>query len=376
MALRMVALVRRNGHWFARKGIPQDVRDEYARLYGVRYEAQLKLSGDMPHGEAKIRNAEWTAEIETRIATLRAQKKGEGRPLTRLNAIALAGRWYIWFTKQHEDDPGPPKRWRDLGEVLVWEVIYPHAPDSYHEDPKADPYWEWAKEPDVREAVRPQIAEEARVARFLANEGIALNKEAYARFVDAVRDNLLPAFSLLERRAGGDYSRDTTPESFPPYTNGLSRPTGVSCWELFEAFVKATRPAENTVQRWRAVFLEMQREFAETGAAGITEAAARKWIASLVTPDRTAKTVREVWLPASRRVFGWAKEHKHINENPFAGIKVDVPREARSRETKAFMHAEVRVILNATLVHKNPKTAWERARRWAMWLCVSIGAQN
>ena len=74
MALRMVALVRRNGHWFARKGIPQDVRDEYARLYGVRYEAQLKLSGDMPHGEAKIRNAEWTAEIETRIARSTAHK--------------------------------------------------------------------------------------------------------------------------------------------------------------------------------------------------------------------------------------------------------------------------------------------------------------
>ena len=37
MALRMVALNRlTDGRWFARKGIPGDVRDEYARLYGVR----------------------------------------------------------------------------------------------------------------------------------------------------------------------------------------------------------------------------------------------------------------------------------------------------------------------------------------------------
>lgn len=57
----------------------------------------------------------------------------------------------------------------------------------------------------MREAVRPLIAEEARVATFLASEGKALNPTAYALFVDAVSDNLLPAFSLLEKRANGDY---------------------------------------------------------------------------------------------------------------------------------------------------------------------------
>src|SRR6516162_5397459 len=119
MALRMVTLSRRNGHWFARKGIPADVREEYARLYGVRREAHLKLPGDTPRAEAKIRNAEWTAEIETRIATLRAQQNGEGQPLTRLNAIALAGRWYNWFVKQHEDDPGPARDWRLLSDLFV-----------------------------------------------------------------------------------------------------------------------------------------------------------------------------------------------------------------------------------------------------------------
>ena len=124
MALRMVALIRaRDGRWVARKGIPKDVRDDYARLYGVRYEAQLKLSGDTPRAEARLQLAEWTAEIETRIETLRARKNGEGQPLTKVNAIALAGRWYTWFVKQHEDDPGPVKRWRDLGEHLIWDVL-------------------------------------------------------------------------------------------------------------------------------------------------------------------------------------------------------------------------------------------------------------
>jgi hypothetical protein len=174
MALRMVALNRAADHrWFARKGIPKDVRDEYGRLYGAGWEAHFKLPADAPLHEAKARFGEWQAEIETRIATLRAQRNGEGQPLTKLNAMALAGLWYSWFIGQYEGDLGPPKRWREMSDHLVWNVIHPEAPDSYHEDPKADPHWEWAKAPEVREAVRPQVAELARVATFLARPFVA-----------------------------------------------------------------------------------------------------------------------------------------------------------------------------------------------------------
>ena len=43
----------------------------------------------------------------------------------------------------HENDPGPAKRWREMSDHLVWNVMYPKAPDSYHENPKAGPHWEW-----------------------------------------------------------------------------------------------------------------------------------------------------------------------------------------------------------------------------------------
>jgi len=72
----MVALSRSaDKRWFARKGIPEDIREEYAHLYGVRREAQLKLPADTPRHEAKVRLGEWEVEIETRIATLRAKKR-------------------------------------------------------------------------------------------------------------------------------------------------------------------------------------------------------------------------------------------------------------------------------------------------------------
>ncbi|MBR0969603.1 tyrosine-type recombinase/integrase [Bradyrhizobium japonicum] len=377
MALRMVALIRAaDGRWFARKGIPEDVREEYARLYGHRREAHLKLPADTPKSEARARLGEWLAEIEIRIETLRAQRNGDGQPLTKLNAIALAGRWYLWFVKQHESDPGKPRYWRDLSDYVVWEVLRPEAPNSYEANTKADPRWDWIKEPDVREAVRPQIAELARVATFLASEGKALNRAAYTLFVDAVSDNLLPAITLLEKRANGDYSHDDNPDTFPPFTEGPSKASGVSCWELFEAFVHLTKPKPNTVNRWRAVFLEMQREFAETGADGITEDAARSWMHGLITEKRTAKTVREIWLSASRRVFSWAREHKRVRTNPFKEVKVDVPRKVQTREEgRSFTAAEVTTILKASLAYEKATTATQRTRRWVPWLCAYSGAR-
>jgi integrase len=377
MALRMTSLNRmKNGEFVARKGIPADVREAYARLYKVSWEERLTLPANTPNHEAKKRHGEWLAEIETRIATLRAVAKGEGQPLTRINAIALAGRWYTWFVGRHEKDPGTPKRWREMADHLVWQVLYPEAPDEYHENPKADPHWEWAKEPEVREAVRPQIAELARVATFLASEGLALNSEAYALFVDAVGDNLQLAIALLERRTAGDYSSDETVQSFPAFADGPERrAAGLDCWQLFEAFVKATKPADGTVQRWRAVFLNLQAEFPDTSAAAISEDDARAWIKKLASPERSPITIREVWLPASRRVFGWGVDHKHVHKNPFADIKVDVPRRTRSRETKAFRPDEALTILRASAAYTKPRTARERARRWAMWLCAYSGAR-
>lgn len=375
--MKMAGLKRlKNGELLARKGIPADVREAYERLYGVRWEAQLRLPAGTSKHEAKTRHGEWLAEIETRIGALRAVAKGEGQPLTRVNAIALAGRWYLWFVGQYEKDPGTPKHWREMGDYLVWNVIAPEAPESYHERPKADPHWEWAKEPEVRDAVRSRIAEMARVATFLANEGLALNEQAYSLFVDAVSDNLQLAISRLERRATGDYSHDDTVESFPAFTDSPERrAAGLDCWQLFAAYVEAAKPATGTVQRWRAVFLNLQREFPDTGATAISEADARAWVKGLSSPERSPVTIREVWLPAARRVFGWGVDHQHVHKNPFAGIKVDVPRQARSRETKAFRPDEVQVILKAALAYAQPRTPRERARRWALWICAYSGAR-
>jgi hypothetical protein len=42
--------------------IPLDVRDAYERLYGVKWEAQLKLPAGTSKHEAKARRGEWLGE--------------------------------------------------------------------------------------------------------------------------------------------------------------------------------------------------------------------------------------------------------------------------------------------------------------------------
>jgi integrase len=378
MALRMVSLKSaKTGEWIARKGIPADARAEYKRLYGVGREAILRVPAGTSKAQAKAQLGQWLAEVETRIERIRTAAKGGGEPLTKLNAFALAGRWYSWFVARHESDPGSPEHWADRKEHLTERVWYPHAPVEHLEDPDADQSWPWTQWPEVREAVRPEVAEMALVASFLASEGLALTADANILFVDAVSQRLFTAYAVLEQRAHGDYSRDTYPDTFPTYVDqrrGAS--TGKSCWDLFGAYVEATKPKAGTVNRWRAVFKHLQAAFSETSAGALTEDDARAWKDTLVTPKRRAVTVDAVWLASANIVFSWALKQKHIRANPFAGVKIDVPKVAALRETKAFKPEEAQVILRAASAITNLRDAFPRAKRWAMWLCAYSGARS
>ena len=377
MAIRMAALnLSATGATKSRKAIPKDARAEYKRLYGVSHEAILVVPAGTSTAQAKALHGQWLAEVETRIERIRAAAKGAGQPLTHRNALALAGRWYKWFVARHESDRWSPEHWQDRKEHLTERVWYPHAPVEHLEDPNADPSWPWTQWPEVREAVRAEVAEMALVASFLASEGLALTPDASILFVDAVSQRLFNAYALLEARAKGDYTRDTYPDTFPAYVDqrrGAS--TGMSCWELFGAYVAARKPAASTISRWRAVFNHLQAAF--PGSAGdLTEDNAWAWKDTLLTAKRSARTVDAVWLPAVKTVFSWAVTQKQIRSNPFVTVKIDVPKVVVLREEgKAFKLEEANIILRASLSVQNTRDAFPRAKRWVMWLCAYSGAR-
>jgi hypothetical protein len=43
------------------------------------------------------------AQVETRIDAIRKRVRGEGLPLTRKEALGLAGEWYRWFVGKHQE---------------------------------------------------------------------------------------------------------------------------------------------------------------------------------------------------------------------------------------------------------------------------------
>lgn len=123
MAVKMASLkIGRNGELIARKVIPADARAQYKALHGVKREAILKVPQGTSKPQAKALHGEWLAEVETRIESIRAAAKGEGQPLTKLNALAFAGRWYSWFVSRYESDPGPQENWADRQEHLTERV--------------------------------------------------------------------------------------------------------------------------------------------------------------------------------------------------------------------------------------------------------------
>jgi integrase len=185
----------------------------------------------------------------------------------------------------------------------------------------------------------------------------------------------MAAILLLERRANKDYSPDTRPSEFPKFDGRkIARPAGdISPWQLFEAWVKARQPAASGVNRWRVVLLDLERRFQI--ANDITENDTREWSRQLVTHERGARTVNDVWLTAARTVFGWAEKERLIASNPFKGLRVTEPKRVKHRETDAFLPDEWKTILKAASAIGPPKTTFQGAQRWVPWLCAYSGAR-
>jgi hypothetical protein len=221
MLFRMTSLRHsKSGSYFARKGIPKDVRAEYQRAYGAGWEAKFSACRNAAQ-DAKKEYGEWLADVETRIETIRAAQRGEGQSLSQRQAFALAGEWYVWYVRRHEENPGTPEHWNNLWVALI-ERLEDYAPDHVIEHGWRD--LEWTREPEVLEGIRPQIADEAKTAQFLASKDVVLNTEAQVLFLDCVLPEFIAAILRLERLAGGNYEADERPSQFPKYDGRTVRP--------------------------------------------------------------------------------------------------------------------------------------------------------
>jgi integrase len=363
----MVSLTRDSkGNYRARKRLPDDVRDHYGDLHGPRVEAKFFAPASTKRQEAERQFGEWKAEIIVRIAAIRAARKGEGIPLTRQQARAFAGEWYDWFLARHSSTNKDWEQALDQVQDALCKAVGKERWNENHPDEL------WEQDEDLRQAVRPVLADVGETSQFLATKALVLNNDARNQFLDFLYKDLAAALKRLIRISEGDFSPDKYRERFPrPEGAGSGdRPT-----QLFARWAKEREAAAGTVEGWKYVFAEMEDYFKERSAASITSDEARRWIAGLISPSRKAGTVNNTWLNASNTIFGWAAKHKHIPRNPFGDVSITVPKRTKLRETQAFYPEEQRLILKAALGVTDTSTPDNAARRWAPWLCAYSGAR-
>ena len=358
----------RKGGVIARKVIPHDVRNEYAKLFGRRSEERLN-TGPMPVALARARHREWSSEIEARIANIRAEREGAGRTLAPTQARALAGEWYGWFTARMATNKWPADVWEDYQALVRSELYGPAMAGGVF---SGDPLDFWERDSDMRARVRPIIADEAKSHQFLAAKRIVLDPASLAMFLDYLTRDFFAAVALLARRGRGDYGPDKWVEQFPRHET--STDPNLTPWTLFERWIAKAKPARSTVDRWRAVFRRLQSDFPNTSAAALLPEQMQGWANGLINADRTARTVANVWVGAARTVFAWAIDEKLLSRNPFIGWRLKVPKKIRTRETKALTDDEIKTILSAALAVE-VRNKSDAANRWCPWLAAYGGAR-
>jgi integrase len=354
------------GNYVARKRLPDEVRQEYGELHGQSHEVKFHAPASTKRQEAERQFHEWKAETDARIAAIRAQHKGEGIPLTRHQARALAGKWYDWFLARHTASDKDLEQARDQVQDAMREAVGEKRWEENHPDEL------WEQDEELRKAVRPVLADVGETSQFLAAEAQVLDNNAREQFLDFLYKDLAEALRRLVRHSEGDYSPDTYRERFPKFDSAASGDTPV---QVFDRWCLETKRAAGTVESWQYVFREMERHFMGRTAASITAEEAQSWVKSLVTDERGARTVHNTWITASRAVFGWAVEHKQLPRNSFEKAKVTIPKRTRLRETQAFYPDEQQTILNAALKIEGTSKPDAAARRWVPWLCAYTGAR-
>ena len=231
----------------------------------------------------------------------------------------------------------------------------------------------WRESSEFREIVRPEVAAIAAADEFLAAKRVVLSNDAKDRFLDFLYEDLFEALRVLERRAEGDYRPDSYRERFPKVAEGAD--SGATPWNLFTKWIDERKPERSTIESWRYVFEGLGEHFKDRSAGSIMVEEASQWVKGLITPKRSAATVKRTWLNAANTIFRWAVEQQHVGRNPFGGIKVTVPKKKQLRETRAFHVDEARTILKAASAITDTRRAHEACKRWVPWLCAYTGAR-
>jgi integrase len=132
------------------------------------------------------------------------------------------------------------------------------------------------------------------------------------------------------------------------------------------------------------VFRALAKQF--PNAAEITPNQAQAWIDGLITKNspaetirgrkgRSAFTVRNTWLRATKALYAWAVKRRMVPSNPFAEVIVEKHKRPQRRPKHLYDHEITTILRAASAVDDHTDKPDVVARRWVSWLLAYTGAR-
>lgn len=237
----------------------------------------------------------------------------------------------------------------------------------------------------------------ARVDEALALRGVQSDDASRLSLLKEFRRAELAGSKALGRMLEGDFSDEEKPAYFPQFdpphdTHAASRVAkatalrggdAMSIAELFEAMREAmlefVKPS--TLRRYQSTIQKLSAFTDHADYRTLTRDQVDDWVKHRTTQEGVSKkTARNNDLVAVQSVLNFAMTDeggKRLKDNPIQGLKIKLPRGAKTKHERRFLHAEIVSILTAAnaveMGGRYPKSA--AGNRWAPWLAAYSGAR-
>lgn len=358
----------KTGIYYFRKGVPEHLR----AAIGKR---EVKISlGTRVADEARELHASIAAQVARDWAHLQSPHNPAStssppeRTLTDQQIVGLSGDLYREVMERHGESPGIPSVWEEKLRRL--QLALPVRLRSEDFTPALKP--SWSSGPALMAG--RLLAEEVR--DFTERHTLNLEWRCRNRFYIAAAMAMAQAYRELIKRAQGDFRPDPNESRFPP--SPLKQEQEATDWRsLYQEYQGIAHPAAATVKRQLGVLTRFFAFLGHDAPQRVSEEDVRRWIRHRLTEaDVSPRTVRDADFAHPKTLFIWAVGEKKLSKNPFAGIKIRVPKAVKLRD-REYTHDEAERVLEASLVPASKRMTEEgaAARRWIPWLCAYTGAR-
>jgi integrase len=342
-------------YWF-RKRVPDDIFE----IINKRIVSQSLRTKDPKEAASRFLAVAKAVDDEWR------QMRRPGPPpapesLSEKQIEAICGEFYRWTVAQHDQNPTFAERWRKKLEFLD-TITRPRADGRPVRPGGAGGYFQ------------------NEVDEFLKSKGIELDAAERWRVIERASKAGYMAMETLLRNAKRDYSAHPDERRFPEWKGVESqiklRDHGLYVSRDWDAYAKEYGIKPATIKAYRPILDKLTAFLGKGNLALVTPQIVVDWKHHLLGENLSAKRIGDVYFAAARSFFTWGIENGQVDANPFANIRIKIPKAAKLRP-KSLQEDETDLILSESLREEASQASpgFRAAKRWIPWIMAYTGAR-